>query len=84
MEQKAMMKQMVDFYKSAFDNSFKTMITLQQQTETMMNSMMNQANWMPQEGREAINEWVNACKKGRDDFKKVVDDNFKNVESYFK
>jgi hypothetical protein len=30
-----------------------------------------------------INEWVKAYKKGRGDFKKAVDENFKRVEDFF-
>jgi hypothetical protein len=38
---------------------------------------------MPEEGKKVLSEWVKAYKKGRDDFKKVVDQNFKNAEAFF-
>jgi hypothetical protein len=38
--------------------------------------MIEQTTWLPEEGRRVIDEWVGAYKKGRTDFKGVVDDNF--------
>lgn len=43
---------------------------------------MNQATWLPEEGRKAIKDWVAAFKKGREDYKKAVDEAFKKVEEY--
>jgi len=83
MDQKQLLKQMIDFNKAAFDNSFNAMVMLQEQTERMANTVLEQATWLPEEGKKAINEWVNAYKKGREDFKKIVDENFKKVEDFF-
>ena len=83
MDQKQLLKQMIDFNKAAFDNSFNAMVTLQEQTERMANTLLDQATWLPKEGRKAIDEWVKAYKKGREDFKKTVDDNYKKVEDFF-
>jgi predicted nucleic-acid-binding protein len=76
-------KQMIDFQKTTFDNSFSAMVMLQEQTERMANTLLDQATWMPAEGKKVIADWVKAYKKGREDFKKVVDDNFKMVEAFF-
>ena len=83
METGTIAKQMIDFNKTAFDNSFNTMGMLQEQTEKMMDTFVSQAVWLPEEGKKAINEWVKAYKKGREDFKKSVDENFKKVEDTF-
>lgn len=76
-------KQMIDFQKTTFDNSFSAMVMLQEQTEIMANTLLDQATWMPAEGKKAINDWVKSYKKGREDFKKIVDENFKKVEDFF-
>ncbi len=83
MDQKQFVKQMVDFHKTSFDNSFSAMVMLQEQTEKMMKSVLEQATWLPEEGRTVLGQWISAYKKGRDDFKKAVDDNFTKVEDYF-
>ena len=76
-------KQMIDFHKASFDNTFNAMVMLQEQTEKMVSTLLDQSTWLPEEGRKAINEWVNAYKKGREDFRKAVDENFKKVEDFF-
>jgi len=76
-------KQMIDFQKTTFDNTFTAMVMLQEQTERMADTLLGQATWMPAEGKKAINDWVEAYKKGREDFKKTVDENFKKVEDFF-
>jgi hypothetical protein len=83
MESTKIAKQMIDFQKTTFDNSFSAMVMLQEQTERMANTLLDQATWMPEEGKKVVNDWVKAYKKGREDFKKVVDDNFKMVETFF-
>lgn len=84
MMQMNFMKQMIDFQKSTFDNSFQAMVMLQDQTEKTVRSFMDQATWMPEEGRKAIDEWLKSYKHGREDFKKQVEENFKRVEEFFK
>ena len=76
-------KQMIDFQKTTFDNTFNAMVLLQEQAEGMANTLLDQATWMPEEGKKAINDWVGAYKKGREDFKKGVDETFKRVEDFF-
>jgi hypothetical protein len=84
MDPNQMLKQMLDFNKTAFDNTFNAMLTIQEQNEKMFNTFMDQATWMPDEGKKLIFEWINAYKKGCEDFKKAADDNYKKVVDYFK
>ena len=83
MDQKQLFKQMFDFNKATFDNTFNAMVMLQEQTERMTSTMLDQATWLPEEGRKAVTDWVDAYKKGRENFKKMIDDSFKKVEEYF-
>lgn len=83
MEQKEILKQMIAFNKTAFDNSFNAMVMLQEQTETMVNTFLLQTKWLPDEGKKVINDWLKAYRKGREDFKKLVDQSFKSVEDFF-
>jgi len=82
MDQKQIFKQMIDFQKAAFDNTFNAMVMIQEQTERMASSLLDQATWLPEEGRKVINEWVDAYKNGRETFKTTVDENFKKVEDF--
>ena len=83
MDQKKLFKQMLDFNKSAFENSFNAMVMLQEQAERVGNTIMDQATWLPEEGRKAVKDWVDSFKKGREDFKGMIDENYKRVEAYF-
>jgi polyhydroxyalkanoate synthesis regulator phasin len=83
MEPLKMAKQMIDFQKATFDNTFNAMVLLQEQTERMVQTMMEQATFIPEEGRKILGEWVQTYKKGREEFKKAVDDSFGKVEAYF-
>ncbi len=84
MDQKQVLKQMIDFNKAAFDNTFNALVMLQDQAESSSNTLLAQATWLPKEGKKAIDEWVKTCKTGRETFKKSVDESFKKVEDFFK
>lgn len=83
MDQNQIFKQMIDFNKATFDNSFSAMVMVQEQTEKMVSTILDQATWLPEEGNKAINDWIGAYGKGCEDFKNAVDDNFKKVEDFF-
>jgi hypothetical protein len=83
MDQKQIAKQMMDFNKTAFDNSFNAMSALQDQTENLVLSFLDKAAWFPEEGKKAINDWVKSYKKGREDFKVTADESYKKVANYF-
>ena len=83
MEPTGIAKQVIDLQKTAFDNAFNAMVMLQDQTEKMTSSLLGQVPGLPEEAKKAINEWVKAYKKGREDFKKAVDENFKKAEGFF-
>jgi hypothetical protein len=83
MQPKDMLKQMIDFNKSAYENAFKNMNMLQEQMEKVITLYIDQSSGMSEEGKKAAKEWTSMYKKGYDDFKKLVDDNFKKMESFF-
>lgn len=84
MDPKQIAKQMIDFNKTAFDNNFRAMQALHEQTERLVNKFWEKSPVFPEEGKKAISDWMAAYKKGCEDFKGVVDDNFKKVEDFFK
>ncbi|RZB37806.1 MAG: hypothetical protein SRB2_00908 [Desulfobacteraceae bacterium Eth-SRB2] len=83
MEQFQIIKQMTQFNKNAFDNSYNTMTLFREQNEKMANSLLDQATWMPEEGKKALIEWMKSYKKGCEDLKKIVDQNYQNLEKCF-
>lgn len=84
MDPKQIAKQMIVFNKTAFDNNFRAMQALQEQTERLVGRFWEKSPMFPEDGKKAIADWIAAYKKGCDDFKNVVDDNFQKVEEFFK
>ena len=83
MDQKQILKQMIEFNQATFNNTFQAMVLLQDQFERVAQTAIEQANWLPAEGRKAIENWVEAYKTGRDNYKSYVEDSYKKVEKYF-
>lgn len=83
MEHYQFLKQMTQFNKTAFDSSYNAMTMFREHNEKMATSLLDQATWMPEQGKKAITEWMKSYKKGCEDFKKIVDQNYQNLEKYF-
>ena len=81
MEPAVIAKQMIEFNKTTY--AFNSMVMLQEQTERMVDTFLEQNPWLPEDGKKVLDQWAEAYKKGRDDFKKAVDQNFKKAESLF-
>lgn len=82
MQPKELLKQMVNFNKAAFENSFNTMLILQEQMERMSRVYVDQATGISAETKNAVNEWTQLYKKGLADFKAMIDENFKKVDAF--
>ena len=83
MDQKQIIKQMVEFNQTAFDNTFDAIVIIQNQTEQIATKMMDQVEWLPVEGRSAIDNWVEIYKTSRKNLKVQVDNNYKQIEKLF-
>ncbi|MEE4111704.1 MAG: hypothetical protein V2I40_02745 [Desulfobacteraceae bacterium] len=69
-------RQMLAFQKQAV-NQFQSMWDLAQtQTTTAADQWMDQATWMPQESRKALENWRTLMKQERDRFSAYVDQCF--------
>jgi hypothetical protein len=80
MDSSQFVKQTLGFQKTIFDNSFSAMIVIQDQTEKMMNSYLDQLPWVTDESKSSMKASVDMAKKARDDFKTAVEDGFKKFE----
>ncbi len=82
MDPKKLGKQMIDFYKTTFDNSFSAMMMLQEQMERMTNMYWGQMVNLPDEAKKGLADWTKSYKKNCEDFKKMMDESFKKLESF--
>ena len=65
-------KQMLDMQRTAFDNTFSTITMLQDQGERILNTFLEQSPLLPNEGKVAFENWIQLCKKARDEYKKTI------------
>ncbi len=73
----------IDFQKTTFDNTFKIISQLQEQSEKMVSTMVTDSHWVPKEGKAVVKEWVQMLQTGRSDFRKTVDKSFDLLTDYF-
>ena len=76
-------KQLIDFQKATFDNTFNTLVMVQDQAGRLFDTALEQNTWLPEEGRRMVEDWTIAYRKGRTDFKNIVDDNFGKLADMF-
>ncbi len=74
--------QLLDFQKSIFNNSYNTMVKIQEQSEKIADSFLKENSSIPAEGKKILTEWKAVFKKGQTEFKKSVDDSFTKAETY--
>lgn len=80
MEYNQITKQVIDFQKLSFSNWYNAVSMVQDQAVAAMDTLLDQATWMPEEGRQAIQSWVSVCQEERDRFKLYVDEGFIGLE----
>ncbi len=83
MEQKQMLKQMLEFNQTAFNNTFNALTLLQGQFEQVAKTVLEQANQLPAEARQAIENCTETYKSACQTFKQQIDDSYKQVEKFF-
>ncbi len=83
MEQQQIIKQMIEFGHATFNNAYNANTLFQDQIERVANTVLDQSTWIPSEGRKAIDNWAATMKTGRDNFKKYMDDSYKQVQEIF-
>ena len=74
-------KRMIDFQKTTFANTFDALALVQNQTERIAASW-EQTLGIPEEGQKFIDDWIKACNEGRENYKKIVNDSFDNMEKF--
>ncbi len=72
-------KDMVQLQRAAFHNAFSALSMFQDQAESATR-MVLEMGMLPEEGKKLFTDWIYAFKRGRECFKKAMDDNFKAVE----
>lgn len=83
MDQMSLLKQMIQFNKTAFDNAFNAMDMLREQQEKAIESFLEQSSDIPAEGKDAIRTWLLTCKTACNDLKSKIDDSYRQFDGVF-
>ena len=62
---------------------FNEILSFQNQNEQMFNDFLNQADWMPEDFKKALKDLADAYRKGRENFKKYVEENINHLQGFF-
>jgi len=74
--QKRIANQAIELNKAVFDNAFRTISFMQDQAEKFAFQFMEKAPWVQEDAKQSIKECAKVYKKGREDFKKFIDDHY--------
>ena len=67
---------LVKLQQTAFNRAFKEVAKLQKRSDKLVKSHIQDAEWMPAEGRDIVKEWSRMLNGGRDDFQKTLDKSY--------
>lgn len=73
--------QVLDFQKSMIDNSFEMLAKIHEQEDKVMDNFSKGLNGFPAESFKMFLGWYDMTHKGQDEFKKAIDDGFKQSET---
>jgi len=79
----SMAKQMIGFQRAGVETMIDNMIIFWEKTASMLNSFLNQAAWVPEEGKKVFREWVDSNKKGCETLKDTVNKSYESLEKCF-
>lgn len=82
MDNREIVEQMIDFHKKSFENCFLLMASIQNQTEKIFKSFVEQTPGISKEMIKVMDEWNAAYKQGIEDFKKTMDKGYAKVEDF--
>jgi len=80
-QRKEKLKQMIEINKITCEIAFMHLTIFQEQMEALVSLAIDQTWGMSEEGKKAAKERNAMYRKGLDDFKNLVENNFKKMES---
>jgi hypothetical protein len=65
-----------------FSTGMNAMNMMQSQAETMVKALQDKNSESYNLSGGVMDEWISSVKKGQDEFRKIVEDNFKRAETH--
>lgn len=83
MENKALISSAIQYQKTASDNMFSILATLQNGGEKMIEETLDKCFWFPETGKEGLVSWYDTCAKTTDSFKQMIDQGYEEAQKFF-
>ncbi len=74
---------LVKLQRSAFDKVLKVATKVQERADKAVKDRVQEAEWMPNEGKDIVKEWSRTLEDGRAEFQKTVDKSYDLLRGYF-
>lgn len=82
MDTKGIQKELFSFLKTSWETYIQMLETVQAQSEKTLELLLNQGETLKTEGRQMLQQWLDSMKKVQENYKKLVEENLKKLESY--
>lgn len=83
MQRNPIAKQTLQLYHAALTQTLNAAIAVQDQSQKTMEILLNQSPVVPQEGKQAMNDWFDACRHQTAAIRDVVEEGFKPFNLYY-
>jgi hypothetical protein len=80
MEHQNITNQMIQYYKSVFENAYTMISLLQDYATNMSSTLVSHVPWLPEDARNAIHETADLFKEARANYKMAMDDGFLKLQ----
>ncbi len=77
---KMMIKQILDFNRKAFEDSFNAVSAIEEQSQKALSFFQEESLFFPEQSKQAIEDWIKTYKNGMDNFKTNMNSRFKFIE----
>ncbi len=74
-----MTKKMIDLQRVSVEGWIGNMIAFWEQTGSMLNSILNQSAWIPDEGKKVVRDWIDTNKRGCETLKDAVNNGYNSL-----
>jgi hypothetical protein len=76
METNFIAEQTLQIYRAALTQTLDAALTVQDQSQKTLDILLDQSSLVPQEGKRAINDWLETCRQQTTAMKSVIDEGF--------
>ena len=80
MEPRAITRQVIDFNKAVFNNTYYGATVMQDYAQNMMNGYLRQFPFVTEEHKKSLDDFLRYLKKAGDQYKEAVDLSFEYLE----